>query len=487
MPNSVRARAAVDFRRVSRIVHDSCQFSPRTLVPVFPRRLVALAALPSAAALGFAALTAPSAGSAEPGGSDDDRRRVSRLADVNGIHAAEMRQLLRDPSVRLTDEGRAYVVDPAAQGEVGPTPAAREVAPLSQTFRLHSNPRARRTIFLDFDGTQVRGTAWNSDVGVKGGRHAGWDLANNGRGFTDREKRVVQSVWARVAEDYAPFAIDVTTAQPPSGRITRSRRGDKVYGTRVLISESRDAHSRICDQQCGGVAFINVFSAVGKAHRRHQPAWVFPAGLSQDTKAVAEAVTHEAGHTFGLVHDGGLLSPYYEGHGSWAPIMGAAYFRPISQWSRGSYSGATTSQDDLAVIARRGAPDRRDEAGSKPRSAARRIPDRTAYITRGGDVDVFRLGRCTGRVRVRAVVARVSPNLDVRLRLLRQGTPVGTSNPLSGTISRDRARGPNATVAKKLRRGVYYAEVDGVGRGAPSTSYDDYGSLGAYKLTVHGC
>jgi hypothetical protein len=167
--------------------------------------------------------------------------------------------------------------------------------------------------------------------------------------------------------------------------------------------------------------------------------------------------------------------------------MGAAYFKPISQWSHGSYSGATTSQDDVAVIARRGAPLRRDEAGGKPRSAAHRVLDRTAYITRRSDVDVFRLGRCSGRVRVRAVVARVSPNLDVRLRLLRKGQPVGTSNPPSGTISRDRARGLNATVAKKLRRGVYYAEVDGVGRGAPSTSYDDYGSLGAYRLTVRGC
>ena len=250
-------------------------------LPVFPRRLLALAALPSAAALGIAALTAPSAGSAEPSGSDDDRGRVGRLADTNGLDVAEMRQLLRDPSVRLTDDGRAYVVDPAAQGEVGPTTAARGVAPLSQTFRLHSNPRARRTIFLDFDGTEVKGTAWNSQVGVKSGRHAGWDPANNGRRFTEREKRVVQSVWARVAEDYAPFAIDVTTEQPSDARITRSRRGDKVYGTRVLISESRDAHSRICDRQCGGVAFINVFSAVGKAHRRHQPAWVFPPGSAR--------------------------------------------------------------------------------------------------------------------------------------------------------------------------------------------------------------
>jgi len=451
---------------------------------VFSRRLLALAALPCAAALGLAALTAPSAGST---GSDDDRGRVTRLADVNGLSLPEMRDLLRDPTVRLTDDGRAYVIDPAAQGPVGPATAARAVAPLRKTFRLHSNPGARRTIFLDFDGTDVRGTAWNQQVDLKNGRHAGWDLADNGRRFSAREKRVVQSVWARVAEDYAPFAIDVTTQQPADARITRSRRSDKTFGTRVLISESRNAHTRICDRQCGGVAFINVFSAVGRAHRRHQPAWVFPAGLSQDTKAVAEAATHEAGHTFGLVHDGNLVTSYYEGHGAWAPIMGASYFRPISQWSRGSYPGATTHQNDLAIIAKRGASYRRDEAGGKPRSAARREPAGTAYITKRGDVDVFRLGQCSGFVKVRAVVADISPNLDIRLRLLRKGKPVGTANPKSAAITRDRARGLNATVAKKLPRGIYYAEVDGVGRGNPASSYDDYGSLGAYKVTVRGC
>jgi hypothetical protein len=419
-------------------------------------------------------------------GADDDRERVARLAGINGLSTAEMRDLLRDPAVRLTDAGRAYYVDEGATGRVGPT-EARGVAPLRQTFNLHSKPRSRRTIFLDFDGAVVRDTAWNRQEGVRNGWHSGWDPASNGRSFTDREKRVVQSVWARVAEDYAPFDVDVTTEEPPAARIHRSRKLDKVFGTRVLISESRNAHSRICSRQCGGVSFLNVFSAVGRAHRLHQPSWVFPAGLSNDLKAVAEGATHEAGHTFGLVHDGGLLTPdYYTGHGSWAPIMGAAYERPISQWSNGSYSGATSHQDDVAVIARRGAPFRRDEAGSRPRSAAR-PPQGPAYISRRGDVDVYQLGTCTGRIKVRAVVSKISPNLDVRLRLIRKGRVVASANPPSATVSRDKASGMNAALARDAKPGIYYAAVDGVGRGSASWSYDDYGSLGAYKLTVRGC
>jgi hypothetical protein len=435
------------------------------------------------AALAASTLATVPAGTAA--GADDDRARVARLAGINGLSIAQMRDLLRDPAVRLTDTGRAYYVDEGATGRVGPT-AARGVAPLGRTFGLHSKPGSRRTIFLDFDGSVVKDTAWNRQVGVRNGWHPGWDPANNGASFTDREKRIVQSVWARVAEDYAPFDIDVTTEEPPAARIHRTRKRDKVFGTRVLISESGNAHSRICSRRCGGVSFLNVFSAVGRAHRRHQPSWVFPAGLRNDVKAVAEAATHEAGHTFGLVHDGALLTDYYTGHGSWAPIMGAAYERPISQWSKGSYSGATSHQDDLAIIAGRGAPFRRDDAGSRPSSAAR-PPQGPAYISRRGDVDVYRLGTCTGRIKVRAVVAKISPNLDVRLRLILKGRVVASANPPSATVSRDKASGMNAALARQAKRGIYYAAVDGVGRGSASSSYDDYGSLGTYKLTVSGC
>jgi hypothetical protein len=439
------------------------------------------------AAVAASTLTAGPAGADRP---HDDRARVARLAQLNGVGLAEMRDLLSDPAIRLTDAGYAYVVDPAAPGRadrLGKQVTAAAVAPLSQTFRLHSDPGAKRTIFLDFDGTVVRDTAWNSQVHVRNGHQSGWDPGNNGPGFSAREQKIVQSVWARVAEDYAPFAVDVTTQQPSEDKIERKSRRDKVFGTRVLITESKQAHTAICDRGCGGVSFIGAFSRVGRAHRRQQPSWVFPAGLQNDTKAVAEAATHEAGHTFGLVHDGALLTSYYEGHGAWAPIMGAAYFRPISQWSNGAYNLATSHQDDVAMIARNGAPYRRDEAGGKVRSAKRGLPAGTAYISRRSDVDLYRIGHCSGSLKVRATNAPVSPNLDIRLRLLRNGHAVASADPPSKRITRDRAGGMDAAIRMKAAPGTYYVEVDGVGRGDPSTSYNDYGSVGAYRLTVRGC
>ena len=86
------------------------------------------------------------------------------------------------------------------------------------------------------------------------------------------------------------------------------------------------------------------------------PAYVFPANLGNgNPKYVAEAISHEVGHNLGLAHDGqidanGATVSYYGGHGSWAPIMGMGYYKPITQWSKGEYVNATQKQDDIAII-----------------------------------------------------------------------------------------------------------------------------------------
>lgn len=56
---------------------------------------------------------------------------------------------------------------------------------------------------------------------------------------------------------------------------------------------------------------------------------------------IAEAVSHEVGHTLGLSHDGqkagGTVlkgTAYYEGQGNYAPVMGASYNKPVTQWSK---------------------------------------------------------------------------------------------------------------------------------------------------------
>ena len=41
-----------------------------------------------------------------------------------------------------------------------------------------------------------------------------YDLDGDYTTFSDEEQTRIQRIWARVAEDYAPFDVDVTTEQP---------------------------------------------------------------------------------------------------------------------------------------------------------------------------------------------------------------------------------------------------------------------------------
>ena len=193
------------------------------------------------------------------------------------------------------------------------------------------------------------------------------------------------------------------------------------------------------------------------------------------------------GHNLGLRHDGNATADYDEGHGAWAPIMGASYYEPITQWSRGSYVGANNSQDDLAAISGY-LPRRADEAGSTVSGAAA-LPATgvSSYITDRTDVDAFRLGSCGSGATATVSPAEVGADLDVRASLLDPGGGVvATSDPASAQVDRETASGMGASLTIPAGTGSTLL-VDGTGNGPWSTGYDDYASLGAYTVSVTGC
>lgn len=414
--------------------------------------------------------------------------RVSEAADRNAMSSARLQGLLRaDRTAWVDRSGRLFFADtvdttssPTATAEPAP------MYPLDQTFRLHSLPGSQRTIYLDFNGASVEETAWNApDMGVASRYHPGWSL-NRWHGFNATERAAVQSVWQRVSEDYAPFDVDVTTEPPGRAAIDRSGPDDPVFGTRALISSSRNAAMSICGGGCGGMAYLDVFD-LASSHAYYQPAWILTWALGDTAKLIAEAVSHEVGHNFGLLHDGTSTGGYYWGRRNWAPIMGAGYRKPIVQWSRGDYPGANNHEDDLAVIAANGAPLRADDAGSSLLEAGP-PPASRASITSATDQDVYALGVCAGAVTLTAKPARRSPDLDIALTLMdAAGVVVATADPPSGTISADRASGLSAEISRQLPSGVYFVSVNGVGDQRVPSAYDDYGSLGAYRLTQTGC
>jgi hypothetical protein len=427
------------------------------------------------------------------------------VAAAHGLSAQQLLEQLRiDRAMRIDRKGRVFFVEDVAPPLPAPgatsmdTKVGTSSFPADQTFLLNSRPGASRTIFLDFDGHTVSGTAWNSTYGLGTIAAPAFDLDGVPGTFSADEMQRIQAIWQRVAEDYAPFDVNVTTQDPGTAALNRSGSGDAVFGVRVVVTRDfTAATSKPCG--CGGFAYLSVFDQVN--NETYQPAFVFFDKLgSGNEKYVAEAISHEAGHNLGLSHDGTSTSGYYTGQGSgetgWAPIMGVGYYQSLVQWSKGEYADANNLQDDLSVIPARGAPLRADDHGNDIASATAMTAAASGGLvtlsadglisparpsTTGGsavvDVDVFRFEAGAGAATLAVTPSPRSPNLDIGFDVLDASGKVIASASPGATLA------ASASITLPAA-GQYYLVVGGVGNGDPrTTGYTRYGSIGQYAVT----
>ncbi len=427
--------------------------------------------------------------------------RIRAVAWLGNIHFTDEDL----PMLHVDSQGGVFYADnfllppvKAAAANLEPVPetALIPVGPLPPDLLFHSTPGAPNVIYLNFCGETVSGTAWNTTYSTLNA--VPFSIDADYTTFNDAEQVAIKRVWQRVAEDYAPFNIDVTTARPASFTPTTAH---------ALITRSTDANGNSNPNAgAAGMAYIGVFGIANYAN--YSPAWIYFDALASDESYIAEAVSHEVGHNLGLSHDGTTAgATYYGGHGdgetSWGPIMGTGYYRNVSQWSKGEYFLANNTQDDLAIINAK-LPYRIDDHGNTSSSAtpltltggtnvlsttpeddpARTNSSNKGIIERSTDVDVFSLASGDGLV-----------DLTVNPWIMPAGTRGGNVDLLvelrdaNGTLlSSDNASGATAArIQTTLTLGIYYLHVRTTGVGNPASStpsgYTSYACMGQYFIT----
>jgi hypothetical protein len=413
--------------------------------------------------------------------------------------------------MRVDEQGGILYVDPAPEDGAGEAAEGDSGAALADpiieadVFTLHSKPGAATVLYIDFDGHDLINTRWNVYSGQTVLNMLPYDLNGDPSTFTQSELNRIAESWRRVAEDFAPFDIDVTTEEPPF--TVNATTGRIEYASNVghnLVTKQQDANGYWVYTQggcgCGGVAYLNVFG-----DNYYQPGLTFNSGLGSN----ALTISHEFGHNLNLSHDGTSSSGYYGGHGSgetsWGPIMGAPFGDSITTWSRGEYPDANNVQDDYSII-KNSLPFRIDDhedvtlnlatpllvtGGTNVVSGARVTDPSWSDLSNKGiiedpsDYDLFSMSVGAGTIALSIDPAILEDyegnqgaNLDIQARLLdSSGTVLQTSNP-------DLLIGADINYVVTAA-GDYYLEITGVGRagtGGNDHGHSDYASTGQYYI-----
>lgn len=224
---------------------------------------------------------------------------------------------------------------------------------------MNSNLGARYNLFLNFTGIDYRSVANSSGVGTWGGtgRSPGivpaYDIDGNTTTFSSTEQQRIRDTWARFANAYRGFNINVTTIDPAAPGLTDAQR-QAFYDQKQYFGHTMFGGTNTWYGSAGGVSYVGTAQSANAASGRHTN-WVFPVnGSGSSAKGMAAAGIHEDGHILGLSHqsDENSGAGYSNnngavGNGSYAPIMGTTYNVQRGTWRQGT---AGINANDVARL-----------------------------------------------------------------------------------------------------------------------------------------
>jgi len=317
----------------------------------------------------------------------------------------------------------------------------------------HKDPpqnTAEATILLDFGGEKVSNTVWNSNGDILCAP-------------ANLQAAEIEKIISRVSEDFSPFNVAITIDESVYNNTNPDKR------MRIIITESWEWFGI-----AGGIAYPGSFSWANNT-----PAFVFSTLLFYNEKFIAEAISHEAGHTLGLNHqraftsDCSLLSEYHSGMGigvtGWAPIMGNSYYHNVTTWHKGPTTSCGNMQDDVAIITavlgmKPDEPEKLNKAPDLVESSEGIINNRT-------DEDFFSVHlKKPGIIEAAPHCLGDGVGANVHLKMNVYGA--------NGQLISSSSNPSQLSVVRQLPAGKYYVGVQNIGADM------NYGMLGRYSLKL---
>jgi hypothetical protein len=368
------------------------------------------------------------------------------------------------PSVStLADGADALTALPATSSTpagTGSGATAGATVPLSSVPALSSLPGAKASIWLNFAGDFQ--AQWGSYTNIT---TPAFDEDGNPSSFSSSELQSIQEIWQVVAEDYAPFNINVTTVKPANMGHGFTQQVD-IGGTGAWSGGTY-----------GGITYVGSFSSPDLPNI----SYVFSANLDNGNPIdTGDAISHEVGHSMGLNHqrvfnaNGTLANEYNPGTAATAPIMGYPYSATRALWWDGPSASATSIQDDMAVIASavngfgyRPEPSNTSAATASPLTVSGTQVSASGLIIHTTDKDYFSFTTGAGQITLSVNVAFAN-DLAPTIELL-------AGNGQTVLAADDPSPNFNATITTTtVAAGTYYVVVG---------SHGDYGDVGQYTIS----